>query len=77
MIERLQVRPNGRDIDVPDGLVHHWVGTVFVPKATTAEALRLLQDYDRHAERLRARGGADRACCRATATGSVSRCGSS
>ena len=44
------MRPKGRDIEVPDGLVHHWVGTVFVPEATTAEALRLLQDYDRHAE---------------------------
>jgi len=50
MIERLQVRPNGRDIEVADGLVHHWVGAVFVPEATTAEALRLLQDYDRHAD---------------------------
>ncbi len=50
MIERLNVRPQGRDIDVPDGLVHHWIGAVFVPNGTTAEALRLLQDYDRHAD---------------------------
>jgi hypothetical protein len=35
--------------DVPDGLVHHWVGTAFVPGATVDEALTLLQDYDRHA----------------------------
>jgi hypothetical protein len=50
MIERLRVRPQGRDADVPDGLVHHWIGAVFVPQATTAKALRLLQDYDRHAD---------------------------
>jgi hypothetical protein len=49
VIERLRARPNGRDIDVPDGMIHHWLGAVFVPKATTAEAVRLLQDYDRHA----------------------------
>jgi hypothetical protein len=35
--------------DVPDGLVHHWVGTIFVPGATVDDALKLLQDYDRHA----------------------------
>jgi hypothetical protein len=50
MIEKLHVRPQGRDLEVPDGLVHHWVGAVFVPQATTADALRLLQDYDRHAD---------------------------
>ena len=35
--------------DVPDGLIHHWIGTVFVPGATVDSALALLQDYDRHA----------------------------
>ena len=49
VIEQLRVRPDGRDVEVPAGLVHHWIGAVFVPRATTADALRLLQDYDRHA----------------------------
>jgi hypothetical protein len=49
VIERLRARPGGRDIDVPGGLIHHWIGTAFVPHGTTAAALRLLQDYDRHA----------------------------
>lgn len=35
--------------DVPDGLVHHWIGTVFVPGGTVDGALTVLQDYDRHA----------------------------
>jgi hypothetical protein len=48
-IERLQARPGGREIAVPDGMIHHWIGTVFIPKATVASALALLQDYDRHA----------------------------
>jgi hypothetical protein len=50
VIERMRLRPKGKDLDVPDGLVHHWIGTVFVPQTTTAEAVRLLQDYDRHDE---------------------------
>ena len=49
VIERLHVRPGGRELDVPGGMIHHWVGTVFIPNATAAEAVRLLQDYDRHA----------------------------
>lgn len=48
-IERLQVRDNGHEIDVPGGLIHHWVGAVFVPGGTVNEAIGLLQDYDRHA----------------------------
>ena len=50
VVERLVTRDGGRDIAVPDGLIHHWIGTVFVAKASSAEAVRLLQDYDRHAD---------------------------
>ena len=50
VIERLQSRENGKEIDVPDGLIHHWVGVVFVPRGTAAAAVSLLQDYNRHAE---------------------------
>ena len=49
VIERLRARPGGRDLAVPDGMIHHWIGTVFIPKATAASAVRLLQDYDHHA----------------------------
>jgi hypothetical protein len=49
VVERLRVRPGGREIDAPDGMIHHWIGTVFIPNATVAEAVQLLQDYDRHA----------------------------
>jgi hypothetical protein len=49
VIERLRVRPGGRELDVPDGMIHHWLGTVFIPKATATDAVTLLQDYDRHA----------------------------
>src|SRR5262245_45422623 len=31
---RLQTRDGKAEIDVPDGLVHHWVGTVLLPGAT-------------------------------------------
>jgi len=49
IIERLQTRDGPQEIDVPDGLIHHWVGTVFVPRVGVKKAVRLMQDYDRHA----------------------------
>jgi len=36
-------------IDAPNGLIHHWVGTVFVPGARVDAVVALMQDYDRHA----------------------------
>jgi hypothetical protein len=32
--------------DVPHGIIHHWIGTVFIPGATLARTLAFLQDYD-------------------------------
>jgi hypothetical protein len=50
IIERLQTRDGSKEISVPDGLFHHWVGTVFVPRAGVKEAVALMQDYDHHAK---------------------------
>ena len=49
-VERLLVTEGGKAIKIPDGLVHHWMGTVFVPGAHLDEAVSLLQDYDRHSQ---------------------------
>jgi len=50
IIERLETRDGSKAIEVPDGLIHHWVGTVFVPGVGVKETLALMQDYDRHAK---------------------------
>jgi hypothetical protein len=50
VIERLRSRQDNKEIEVPDGLIHHWLGVVFVPGGTAAAAVELLQDYDRHAD---------------------------
>lgn len=47
-IERLTTRDGSRDIDVPDGMIHHWIGTAFVSGATIDQALTVLQSYDKH-----------------------------
>jgi hypothetical protein len=50
IIERLQTRDASKEIAVPDGLIHHWVGTVFVPRVTVKGAVAMMQDYDRHSK---------------------------
>jgi hypothetical protein len=47
-IDKVEIKSSGKKIDIPDGMIHHWIGVVFVPGATADEAVRLLQDYDRH-----------------------------
>ena len=50
VIERLTTRNAGKTIDIPDGMVHHWLGVVFIPGTTVDKVLTLLQDYNRHAQ---------------------------
>ena len=68
LIEQLETLQNGRRIEAPDGLIHHWIATVFLPGADLDRAVAVLQDYDRHAQlfapgvtrsKLRARQGDD------------------
>lgn len=47
VVERLETKERGRDVNAPDGMIHHWVGTVFI-KAPVAKVVRVLQDYDHH-----------------------------
>jgi hypothetical protein len=47
-IERLETLDQGRQIQVPGGMIHDWIGTVFIPGATLAQTLALDQDYDHH-----------------------------
>jgi hypothetical protein len=49
LVERLATTMRGRPIEIPGGLVHHWVGLAFLPGVTLERTVALLQDYDRHA----------------------------
>ncbi len=36
------------DVKVTRGLIHDWIGAVFIPRAAVADVLSLVQDYDNH-----------------------------
>ncbi len=41
------------DVEAPDGLIHDWVGAVFIPGATISRTLAWAQDYNHHKEAYR------------------------
>jgi hypothetical protein len=48
-MERLVTRDaSGREIEAPGGLIHHWVGDVFIPGVSLRHVLDSVQDYDHH-----------------------------
>jgi hypothetical protein len=49
-IEELHTLEHGAPIACPGGLIHHWLGIIFVPGATLERTLQLVEDYNRQAE---------------------------
>jgi len=47
-MRKLETRENGGTISCPSGLIHHWVGLVFLPGANLRDVLAILENYDRH-----------------------------
>jgi hypothetical protein len=50
IMERLKTLENGREIEAPDGMIHHWVGVAYIPGAHLQQVVSLVQDYDSHAK---------------------------
>jgi hypothetical protein len=44
-------REGAREISVDDGMIHHWIGSIFLPGANLDEVIHWVQDYDHHAGR--------------------------
>jgi len=41
-------RNNGKAIDVPNALIHDWMGTIFIPGAGIPQVKAVLQDYENY-----------------------------
>ncbi len=50
VFHRVALEIDGQELEVPDGIIHHWLGVIFVPGATLQDTLAMLQDYDHHAK---------------------------
>src|ERR1700686_1349522 len=47
-IEAMSAREGDRPIKAPSGLIHHWAGVIFIPRATFEEVEAVMRDYDCH-----------------------------
>jgi len=46
-IQAMRTTSSGKEIEVPDGLVHHWLAVGFIPGVSLEQAVALAQDYPR------------------------------
>ena len=49
-IEEMHTRADHQSIHIPSGLVHHWAGVIFIPRATLSETNAVLQDIEHEPE---------------------------
>ena len=50
LVEQRSAFERGREFACPGGMIHHWEGAIFIPGARLDDVLRVLEDYDHHAE---------------------------
>jgi len=50
LVESLETRDGQAEIDVPDGLIHHWIGTVFMPGVTLDRVMTFVKDYGNYSK---------------------------
>jgi hypothetical protein len=49
-LRKLETLDRGTAIPCPDGMIHHWVGAVYIPGVKLTDVLRILEDYDHQAQ---------------------------
>jgi hypothetical protein len=49
-IRTLTTKDNDKKIEIPDGLVHHWLAIGFIPHARLQQVIGVVQDYPRQAD---------------------------
>ena len=48
LVKQVNTKEEGHPIEVPHGLIHDWVGVLFIPNASLSQTLAVVQDYDNH-----------------------------
>lgn len=50
LVQKMETKGPGITTDPPDGMIHHWVGLVFIPGVSMAQVLPVVRDYNSRAE---------------------------
>jgi hypothetical protein len=48
LVQQVNTQEEGHPIEIPHGLIHDWVGVLFIPNATLSQTLAVIQNYDNH-----------------------------
>ena len=48
LVKQVNMREEGHPFEVPHGLLHDWIGVLFIPNSSLAQTLAVVQDYDNH-----------------------------
>ncbi|MGA8502594.1 MAG: hypothetical protein WB683_13665 [Candidatus Sulfotelmatobacter sp.] len=48
LVKQVNTKEDGHPIEVQHGLIHDWIGVLFIPNASLAQTLAIVQDYDNH-----------------------------
>jgi hypothetical protein len=48
LVQQVNTEGEGHPIEIPHGLIHDWVGVLFIPNATLSQTLAVIQNYDNH-----------------------------
>jgi len=48
LVKQVNTKAQGHPIDVPHGLIHDWIGALFIPNTSLVQTLAVVQDYDNH-----------------------------
>ncbi len=48
LVEQLHAKVEGNPIKVPGGLIHDWIGVIFIPNVSLAQTVAVAQDYDNY-----------------------------
>jgi hypothetical protein len=48
ILQMQTLKSDDKKIHVPDGLIHHWVGSIRIPDAKLSNLVEWIQDYDKH-----------------------------
>jgi hypothetical protein len=48
LVEQRHAKAEGNPIKVPGGLIHDWIGVIFIPNVSLAQTIAVAQDYDNY-----------------------------